>query len=280
MVERALWNGENESARALLAEAIPAARASGGVSHLGNVLNNLLNLAADLARREGEYDRARALLEESLEIPRTVGNTHGIFNALRDLASLALARGDDTGARSLFEQAAAVAQQAAGHYDWALTMVGEIARQTGELERAAAIYEQALAQFRDQGKPRGTAVVLHSLGHTELRQGLVPSARARFVESLLLSEAVGDGVNAALCVAGLGAVEGAAGRPERGARLLGAAAARLRDRATRLDEVDRAELERAEAAAVAALGRDAFDAAFTEGQAMTWEQALALAHDA
>jgi hypothetical protein len=69
----------------------------------------------------------------------------------------------------------------------------------------------------------------------------------------------------------------AEGKPERTARLCGAAEA-LRDiLCLPLGPVDRAEYERNVAAARAALGKEAFVAAWAEGRAMTLEQAVAYA---
>ena len=79
--------------------------------------------------------------------------------------------------------------------------------------------------------------------------------------------------NIAAALIGLARVAEASGRPERSARLLGAAHALLEAIGARLGVVHRTEQERCEAAVRAHLGAAALAAAWAEGQAMTLEQA-------
>ena len=85
------------------------------------------------------------------------------------------------------------------------------------------------------------------------------------------------------CLAGLGGAAVGQGRPggaERGARLLGAAAAPLRAHWETLAPWARREHEQWLAAARAALGDAAFAAAFAAGQALPFAEAVALARAA
>jgi hypothetical protein len=75
----------------------------------------------------------------------------------------------------------------------------------------------------------------------------------------------------------LAAVACAQGQPERGAHLLGAAAALRAGRGMPLPPNERAAQERTVAAARAALGEDAFAAAWAQCQRMSLEQAIAYA---
>ena len=68
---------------------------------------------------------------------------------------------------------------------------------------------------------------------------------------------------------------GATGRAARGARLFGAAAVVRRETGEVRYPPDRAAFERDLASVRARLADPAFAVAFAEGQAMTWEQAVA-----
>jgi hypothetical protein len=79
------------------------------------------------------------------------------------------------------------------------------------------------------------------------------------------------------CLEGWASVAGGAGRPEQAARLFGAAEA-LRDLTnTPRPPADVADYDRTLAALRAALGEEAFAAAWAAGQAMSLDEAVALA---
>jgi tetratricopeptide (TPR) repeat protein len=68
----------------------------------------------------------------------------------------------------------------------ALNMLGTLECYQGHYDRAAALCEEALTEFRQQHWAHGIATVLHSLGNIALFQGDAMHARARFIESLRL----------------------------------------------------------------------------------------------
>jgi non-specific serine/threonine protein kinase len=96
-----------------------------------------------------------------------------------------------------------------------------------------------------------------------------------FAESLSVLQDGGDPATIVNCFKNLGAVAAAVGRPEEGARLLGAAEA-LRERlGFDPPPVERQRIERAAAPARASLPEDAFAAAWAAGRALPLEQAIA-----
>ena len=74
---------------------------------------------------------------------------------------------------------------------------------------------------------------------------------------------------------GMARVEAARGRPERAARLLGISAAQREEMGRPLSPFVQADHDHAASAARAAMGEDAFAAAWTAGQAMSLEEAIA-----
>jgi hypothetical protein len=84
-----------------------------------------------------------------------------------------------------------------------------------------------------------------------------------------------DKIWLAVGLVGLASVAAAQGKPQRGARLLGAADA-LRDTVgSPLSPMDRTDREHALAAVCALLEEEAFAAAWAEGQALTVDQVVA-----
>jgi hypothetical protein len=96
-----------------------------------------------------------------------------------------------------------------------------------------------------------------------------------YKESLELERRYRFGFEAAACMEGLARVAAVQGRPERAALLLGASAALREEMGTPLSPVARADHEHAANTARAALGVEAFEAAWTEGSGMSLEEVIA-----
>jgi len=106
----------------------------------------------------------------------------------------------------------------------------------------------------------------------ELR-GDLDAAQARHLEGLRLAQDLPDRAPAALALEGLACVAAARREPRRAAVLLGAAAALRAHTGTPLAPQDRADVERATAAAVGALGEQAFTALLDEGRRTSAQEA-------
>jgi tetratricopeptide (TPR) repeat protein len=159
----------------------------------------------------------------------------------------------------------------------ALNIIGELARLSGELERAKGVYEECLALSREIGDRRREDMILHNLGFIAQHGGDYERAQAFFREGLALARDLEFDFMIPCCLAGLAGPVGARGQPERGARLIGAAEALFEAMGAGPQPGDRPEYERNVAAVRAQLGEAAFEAAQSEGRAMTAEQAIAYA---
>jgi tetratricopeptide (TPR) repeat protein len=188
---------------------------------------------------QGEYERAATLHEESLALRRALGDLWGTAASLNHL--------------------------------------GNVAYMQGEYGRATALHEEALALQRALGDRRGIAGSLLSLGLVASMQGEYAGAATLIEEGLLLGRDIGARDLAADSLESLGWVAAARGQPQRAARLGGAAGALREALGAPLWPEQRAGHDRAVRAMRAALGEDAFTGAWAEGQALTLEQAIALA---
>jgi non-specific serine/threonine protein kinase len=122
------------------------------------------------------------------------------------------------------------------------------------------------------GSPAWRATALHNLGYVTYRQGDERQAAALLAEALVLCMELGDRRGMAECVASLGCVA-ARTRPERAARLLGAAMGTLDAAGPHLSRINRADYDHALAIARHRLGDGAFETAWRQGRVLTLEQA-------
>jgi tetratricopeptide (TPR) repeat protein len=155
---------------------------------------------------------------------------------------------------------------------WALYCLGGVAMSQGDYEQALAFSQESLALFRQLGIKDGIALSLHTLGHVALFQGRYGPAASSFEESLVLRRELGDRVGIAHCLAGLAGVQG---RAAQAARLFSATGALLDLIGASLEPVDRAAYDRHVIAVHALMAEAAFEAAWTEGQALSQEQSIA-----
>jgi len=232
-----------------------------------------------LASVQGDAGRAAALLEESASVRRTLGDNAGLAIALNGLGNVARQTRAFTRAIAYYEECLALRREGGDVWGAAtvLNNLGNVRADQGAHEQAAALYAESLALFHDLGDTRGVAVALTNLGGAVRLQGETERAAALYAESLALFRDLGDPRLVAWCLEGLVGVARARGAAERAARLGGAAAAVRAAIGAPLPPEDRLVLEHELDLARATLGEGLFAAAWTAGEALGLEEAIALA---
>lgn len=147
----------------------------------------------------------------------------------------------------------------------AVHCLAEGARMAGDLDEARAHYAERLERNRARGAQLLVAVELSNLGYVEKASGRLEAAEANVREAIPISIALGNSYSVAHNLVALAAVVAAAGRAEEVAGLLGKADAIFAETGLVLDPADKPEYDGAVAAARAALGDDAYDAAYASG---------------
>lgn len=235
---------------------------------LGDVL-----LAHDVAA-------ARASYEQSLTVYRSLGDPWGIATATTGLGGLAMRERDYATARALMEEGLAL-RWSANHplmIAISLTSLGELARREGDAVRAMTYLADGLARFREHGDRERIAWTLYNVGLVAVQRGDAEGSSSAFVECLILRVEQENQAHIAQAIAGLAQVAMLYGDADRAACLLGAVAG-IRAAYSILPPTDedgdaeQATLDRIRAA----LDHDQFTAAYTEGRALTQEQAVKLA---
>jgi Tetratricopeptide repeat len=140
-------------------------------------------------------------------------------------------------------------------------------------------YEESLLLFRELEDQTGMALALQTIGNVACEQHDYTRAQMCFNESLGLFRALGSKPRIAESLEGVAWMAACLGRPERAARLFGAAAAVHEAGDQDMDSRDHAEHTCDVAAVRAQLDDASFTAAWAAGRAMALEQAIAYALD-
>ena len=242
-----------------------------------------LVVAGQIAFTQGDYDACERYLRESLDLAREVGDPIRAAHAVYVLGLLALNSQDLETARSRLEEALNLYLETVGNNQMVAGVrshLGTLLLIQGDHDQAAKMMEEGLTLARKLGDRFSISNALYSLAQVAQARGDHASAACRFEEGVSLSEEIGDRSNLGYFLEGLAVVAGVRGEADRSARLFGAAEGLLQAiEAPVYDyyEPNRSLYERTAAAVRSQLGESAFEEAWTEGQAMTFEQAVAYA---
>ncbi|MGH2411012.1 MAG: ATP-binding protein, partial [Chloroflexota bacterium] len=269
----AYYQGEYERARSLYESSLSLRRELADTRGVASTLGNL----GGVADSQGEYERAWALYEESLALRRELEDQWGIAIMLNNLGNLAQQRIDYAAALVLHEESLALRRALGDTWGVSNTLgnLGHVVYDLGDYPRARQLQEESLALKRELGDTPGIANAISSLGHVARELGDLARAQTLLAESLSLYRELGEQRGIAESVEGLAAVALGRGDAERAIRLLGFADTVRATIKASLHGNEVAAYERVLAGARAALSSEDFATAWTVGQAMPLEQAVA-----
>jgi tetratricopeptide (TPR) repeat protein len=255
--------------------------ALGGDEHPTAARAKALNGAADMAVSLGDATTARLRAEEALALHRTLGDAWGTAES-EFLLGLAVAdEGNFARAQELFDESVRRFRELGDeHYTLVSTrMLAWTSYSLGERERGRALHEDNLHRARALGNEHIEASTLGALAMIALDEGRVEDAVAMLKERHRIHRNLGDphGIAKDLCrVARVLAVEG---RAATAARLLSSSealheeiGATLRPWLARMNEETLTTIR-------SQLDEAAVAEAWEQGQALTVEEAVALALD-
>ncbi len=267
--------GDYRRARALFEEALALNR------DLGHMLNSAIAMSnlGSVMERQGDYERGAALHRESLSLFRELGDTTGIAMALGNLGNPAQPRAEFAQAKKLLEESLSLFRDMGDlqGISSAAAKLGHLAYRQGEYSQAERLYTESLALTRQVGEKEGICNALIDLGRTLHRRGDTTQALARYRQALELATAMGARSLTAYGLESMASGVAAQGDPRQAAYLLGAAE-RLRETlGVVLTGGESLEHEETIHTVRAALGAEAFSAAWAAGEALAIEQATAAA---
>jgi Tfp pilus assembly protein PilF len=157
---------------------------------------------------------------------------------------------------------------------YSLNNLGDVAREQGDYAAARTWYAESLALVRELGNQRGIAYSLHNLGLVASDLGDFATARTFYAQSLLIRVELGNKRSLSNSLEDFATLACVQDQASRAARVWGAAEAFREEAGAPLSPMARVRYDRRVAQARAALSEDAFASAWSEGRALTLEQAI------
>jgi predicted ATPase/class 3 adenylate cyclase len=226
----------------------------------------------------GDHERAAQLYDESLALSREARDERGVASSLLQLGNVLSDRGDHDKAKRFYEEALALSRKLDDNalLTSSLISAGAEFLLQGDHERGAVLNQEAARLLRERGNRGSLQYALDNLGWAALMRGNLQQAESLHEESLELSWELGDKLVAAESLEGL-ACSAATGEEERVARLFGAAETLRESVGYRQAPRERALRQPFLDAARSRLEEATWGAAWAEGRAMTFEDAIAYA---
>ncbi len=263
--------GDYPLARAYFEEALSIWEEMGDHQGTAGCLNNLGNVAL----YQGGYAAARVRYEKCLAIRRELGDRKGSAKPLYNLGITTRRMGDFQAARAYFRLCQEIYEELGDKRGCAGAIVGlgGVAGNLGDHAAARAYYEISLEIYRQMDDKRGVAMCLHNLAQAAFRMNERDLARDLLEQALKARHKLGDKRGISECLEEV-AEQSAKDYPLRAARLL-AAAQNLRETiGAPLPPVDHAEYQELLRTIRSEADESSLAAAWSEGLAMTLEQAI------
>jgi non-specific serine/threonine protein kinase len=223
----------------------------------------------------------RPELEEALSISRELDDAWNTATALRNLGLLENIQGNYFQARTYLEQSLAIWRQI-GHAGktgmaWTLIFLADAALNHNETDWARSLYEESTTILRQVGDLNFLAYSIRRLAQLLWSKGESEKAFALCQESLKLNHQLSDRRGVIACLAGFAAIAVAQNRFSRAANLMAAVETLAATIGIRLLYIDKMEYERNLALLKEKLDDKALAKYWSQGKAMTLEQAAAFA---
>ncbi|MGQ0550587.1 MAG: tetratricopeptide repeat protein [Armatimonadota bacterium] len=269
-------------AAGLIEEALNLQRRLGRRTAAASSLNRL----GLIALAQGDWERAIGLCEAAAVIADELGKRSTAASVRVNAGVALLAKGDLERAGAIFEESLGVQRTYGDREDVAsaTAALGILARYQGDYVQARRLLEEGLNMLQQTGGVAGArtplhqlAVPLYQLGLLALAEGEPEDAASILREALIQQQKRGDAQGIACSLEGLAGVMLARGIPGDSARLFGAADALREAIGAPLWPLDRVAYESDLREAKAALGDEAFAAAWSAGRGMSVNEAAQFA---
>jgi predicted ATPase/transcriptional regulator with XRE-family HTH domain len=252
----------------------PALRATADVRSAARA--TALLLATSLTSFLGDAPAAMAYAEEGLALARGLEDPFVLGRAYWEHGLLCAVADDTAGAATAYAAALPLLRSANVPF-WvahALAELGDALHRGGDVAAAVPLLDEAVEITRGYGSARGSVAGFGERAHAALTQDDPVLAARLFTETIVMAQEIGVERIVLGALAGLAGVALALGQPRRAVRLLGAMeAARESSGAGRIGDAWHAE--RILAAARTSLPEPASAAAWEEGRALRFAEAIA-----
>ena len=236
----------------------------------------LYGLGRTLVRHGRVERRAEAYAKVALHLAQSIGDQNSISNAFATLGMIAQASGKLDEAEAAFTESYTHAGliEHSGLMSRAQVHLAELARMRGDVTRATALSEEALARAQAIGITWDIPIITTLLGHLACQQQNYALAKARYREALALYRTFSSPTYIASCLDGYAAAICAEGHYAQATRLCAAAAALREQAQTLLLPAEREAFEQVVATAKASLGESILMQEWAAGAALTQDEAI------
>jgi len=235
-----------------------------------------LNSISCMAVFQADYPTTLARADESIALGRKAGDlrttAHSLF--LQGVVAVQRAEREQIATLAAESQTAAVASEDLWIQAHPLELLGFVAVIDGHYDRGAQVFRDALELFRRSGDIWGVSRMLTNVGQVSVLQGNFAGARALAAEGIALSQELGDRREVALYLEIVAAAEAGQGDVARAARLWGASDRLLESVGSPLQPENAMLRDRYFDSAKESLGENPFQAALSEGRAMSLKEAI------
>jgi predicted ATPase/transcriptional regulator with XRE-family HTH domain len=238
-----------------------------------------LRASSILSTGSGDYSRARDFAESSIKLYRELGDNRGAGLVLADLGGSLHWGGKEEEAIESLEESLRLLRATGDRWGiaYALLWLGDTRFRMGEIERAATSWEESLRLTRELGDPYLIGWSLGGLADVARLRADYKRATGMFKESLSLYLSSGNKMGPPFSMEALALVAVTLGDAKRAARLWGAAAAWREAINELLPPIYQRDYAPYVTQARTQLGEEVYTSAWSEGHAMSPEQAIALA---
>jgi DNA-binding NarL/FixJ family response regulator len=235
--------------------------------------------AGRLAQQRGDYEQALAFARQSLALGRQLADRRGTARALGLMGWVAHQQGDRDKAGPLLEEALALARESGDERTIARTLLflSDLHLRRAAHNEAATLLQESLGFYQRMGDGWSMAWAFSGLGEVARLQGDYRRAEAHFRLSLSLYQELDSKSEIPYPLEALALAAADQHQFHRAVHLWGAASAVRDAMHARLPPSYEADYAPTLDKVRAALGEDAFAAAWAEGRALTLVQALSLA---
>lgn len=231
-------------------------------------------------RTQVRHGRAEHIAEtyanEALHLARSIGDQNGMCNAYATLGMIAQANDKLDEAERAYTESYRLARllEHSGLMSRAMSHLSDVASMRGDLERATALLEEALANARVSGMTWDIPIMTAMLGHLARQQQRYDLAKARYREALLRFRTFSSPTYIAWCLEGYAAVLSAEEHYTQATRMCAAAAALRKQLQAPLPQAQREAFEQTVATARAALDEASFAREWNAGTVLTQDEAI------
>ena len=248
------------------------------VGDIQGVASSLTSLGRT-AYYQGLVDEADKFFNESLTYRQALGNKRGIASSMSDLSGIAQARGDYEQARSLLAQSLSLHESIGdtnGRFRDLECLAG-VAYDEGKFDEAEDLYQRCLVYFRVHGSELEVVMLTADLGGVARQLRKFQDAKTLLKESLVKFRQRDEKSCITKSLGELGLLAAAEAEGERAATLWSTEEVLSASIGSRRPANECARKALIMSDVRKTLGEEAFATAWAEGQAMTWEQAVAFA---